>query len=483
MILDFWRSFYNRVWGKTQDQQDAANPIKAAPRRPFVRDWTDSCTVNGELTKGLWHNSYQGFKLAGALAFTPIAVPLWLMGVPVPRSQNEALQTRLSEMVAQRMSDFQSIHKGCHRDGTVWVFPFYSSKDRAVIWEFIPDMSISDIIRDLRTGEVVKIIVDEQRTISIGENQTAIARQKRTFSREEIVEEWVDGTGQIPPELRGVRYQNTLGIMPIPFANNKDGGEVRGHSDYERILSDLKNYHDTDLALSEMLVKFRPKLVQYTSDPKAWRENNAIDTASLDIATLDFILNITEKEKTEMLWNQNITDAHLKKLTQIFWKLVQGSGIPELFWGTKVEGNLASADNQLDIAINYVKDKQNQKNDSYRRLIVDTLRLDGVARMANADDVDVTIEWNTLDLIPESIKAQIFQSFCTGLSAVSKAAALTKEQQWKLWTRFYPGATESDFNEYVVGISDMSKHVAFTNASYAEIADLKTEDELTDDSI
>lgn len=485
--MSFFQTLFDRTWGKPQETQDLQNPAKSVPRRPFVRDWTDGCTVNQELTRGLWHNSYPGFKLAGALAFTPIAVPLWLMGLPVPRIDNEATQDELVALVAEHAGDCGNIHKGAHREGTQWVFPFYSATERRVVWEFIPDVSICDIVRDLRTGVVLKILTDEQLTITIGENQTAYARRKRSFSIEEIIEEWTEGADQLPPESRSVRYRNQLGIMPIPFTNQRDGDEVRGHSDYERILSDLKNYHDTDLALSEILVKYKPKLIQYVTDVGAWRDNNGIDTATLDIASLDFVLNLTDKERTEVLWPNNISEAHLKKLTQIFWKLVQGSGIPEIFWGTKVEGNIASADNQLDIAINYVKDKQNQKSEAYARLFSDTLRLQRSAGMRGTEAIPIEIGWNTLELIPESTKATIFASFSTGMAALTKSASLTKEQQYALWKRFYPSATEQEFEQYVIGLSEMSKHVAFTNSSYSEIADLKSEDDLlkdgTDDAV
>jgi hypothetical protein len=469
-----WQSsFFDPVWERNDIQQKIANPILHPSRRPQIVDWTEGYSCNVALTRGLWHNSAPGLKLAGSLAFTPINIPLMLMGIPIPKVEDESLQEEYAKIVEDHFEDFRSIHLQSHRDATSWIWPFWSSKLDRDVWEFIPDDSICDIIRDLETGEVVKIIIDEELQITVDYMVMANVRRKRTFTKEKIMVEWLGGTAPLSGYLRTMTYVNILGIMPIPFANNRDGNEVRGHSDYERILTDLKNYHDTDLASSQFLIKFKPKQIQSVSDPEIWLKNNGFtDMAELDVALNDFILNLYDKEKTEYLWPQGAHDAYEKKLNQIYWKLVQGSGIPELMWGTKVEGNLASADNQVDLAIKFIEDKQDQKIEPYKRLFQATARIRSMAKLSIIPDIPVTIEWNALDLIPERIKAQILGSFASAMSSLVTSAGISKEIMFNFYQRFYPELTPDSQDEFDKGLSDMAKHKAFSSMGYADMMDL-----------
>jgi hypothetical protein len=469
-----WQMMFNDpVWERNDIQQKVVNPILYPTRRPQTVDWTDGFACNVALTRGLWHNAAPGLKLAGSLAFTPIMVPLMLMGMPIPKVKDENLQAEYTRIVEDHSEDFRMIHLQSHRDATCWIWPFWSSKLNRDVWEFIPDDSISDIVRDLETGEVVKIIVDEELVVTVDYLTVAIVRRRRSFTKEKLVVEWLGGNTALPGYLKTMTFNNVLGILPIPFANNRDGNEVRGHSDYERILTDLKNYHDTDLASSQFLIRFKPKQIQSVSDPEMWLKNNGFaDIAELDVAMNDFILNLYDKEKTEYLWPQGAHDAYEKKLSQIYWKLVQGSGIPELMWGTKVEGNLASADNQVDLVVQFIGDKQDQKIEPYKKLFQATARIRAMAKLAIIPDIPVEIEWNALDLIPERIKAQILGSFASAMSSLVTSAGISKEIMYNFYQRFYPELTPDTQEEFDKGLSDMAKHKAFSGMTYSDIMDL-----------
>ena len=444
-------SFYDPVWERNDIQQKVVNPILSPTRRPQTVDWTDGFACNVALTRGLWHNSAPGLKLAGGLAFTPIAVPLMLMGLPIPKVEDENLQDEYTRIVEDHSQDFRMIHLQCHRDATCWIWPFWSSKLNRDVWEFIPDDSICDIVRDLETGEVVKLFVDEELVVTVDYLTVAIVRRRRTFTKEKLIVEWLGSNTSLPGYFKTMVFQNVLGIMPIPFANNRDGNEVRGHSDYERILTDLKNYHDTDLAMSQFLVRFKPKQVQTlapSEDPNRWMENNGITSVKdIDVAMDDFILNVNGAS-TEFVWPQGFQDALGAKLNQIFWKIVQASGIPELMWGTKVEGNLASADNQVDLVVQFIGDKQDQKVEPYKKLFQATARLRAMAKLAIIPDIPVEIEWNALDLSPERIKAVMLRDFASAMSALIASAGITKEQVFNFYQRFYPELTPQDQEDF-----------------------------------
>ena len=81
--------FKEIFFGKTQSETKVKDVTKNARQSPGIVDWTDSFSSNIALTRGLYHNTYPGFKLAGGLAFTPIAVPVWFMGLPIPEPADE----------------------------------------------------------------------------------------------------------------------------------------------------------------------------------------------------------------------------------------------------------------------------------------------------------------------------------------------------------------------------------------------------------
>ena len=476
IVSDFFSQF---SWYKSKE--NTSNPTKRQPRRPEVIDFTDSLQCNSALTKGLYHNSYPGMKLAGSMCYTPIAVPIWLMGIPVATSKDKKIQKILDEITNKKTVNFYENHKQSHRDGTSWIFPFYSATEDKIIWEFIQDETISDIIRDLITGKVIKIITDEQITVSIGYNQTATVRRKRTFTQSKITIEYTGSTGIVPTELKDKTQRNTFGIMPIPFANNKDADETRGHSDYERVLSDLKNYHDIDLNESQMLAKFVVKMVQYISDRDKWLENNGYktigvddaDITNLDISTIDLIFNIMGSEDTKYIFPEGAYTAYEAKLRNIFRKIVEGSGIPEILWGTKVEGNKASADQQMDLVVKLVEDKRMQKTDQYKRLYEDSIRLELSASLQTVENYEIKIEWNKLDAVSEETKSIILKNFAEAVNRLTSVAGITKQQVWELWKQLNPTVTEDKYKDFVKGLTEMASHYQFSQMNFELAADFQ----------
>ncbi|MGD8307624.1 MAG: hypothetical protein PVF17_13285 [Ignavibacteria bacterium] len=467
-------------WFKTDDQ--LTNPTKHEPRRPKVTDWTDSLQINSTLTKGLYHNSYPGFKLAGSMCYTPIAVPVWFMGVPFPKlvEEDEELQEILDELVDQFAVKMTKLHTQVHRDGTLWVFPSYSAKEQKIIWEFIEDDSVTDIIRDINTREIIEIITDEQLTVSIAYNQTAIVSRRRSFTKSKISVTW-SASGSVPSTLKDKTQRNILGILPIVFANNCDSDNVRGFSDYERILSDLKDYHDIDLKRSLMLAKFDPKMIQYCQDVAEWKKANSIDSlTTLDIASTDLIFNLKDVEDTKFIFPERAHEAYQSAQENKFRKIVEGSGIPEILWGTKVTGNLASADNQIDLVVKLVDTKRNEKRESYKKLFLASLQLTLLSRMSQKanQDMDIIIEWSNLDAISEETKSIIFKNFAAGAASLINSAGVTKEQLWKLWVKLYPGCTEDDINDFVKGLDEMARHKQYQNTPYEIGMDLSGEEPL-----
>lgn len=466
------RIFNSFSWFKSKKTIDSAQKTKQDARRPVNIDWTDSLACNTELTAGVYHNSYPGLKLAGGLAFPPIVIPVWMMGLPIVIVDNDEDQSIIDNILIDRHSQLIQLHIECHRDGTIWVWPKWSAKKNNLVWEYMPDSTVSDIIIDMETRDIVKIITDEEIQITTGYNTTAYIRRRRHFTKSRIDVFYMSGKSAIPEGLKDKSVRNPLGNLPIPFPNNKDLNSARGHSDLERILPDLKDYHDIDLQRSYLLSKFSPKQVQTVKSPADWKTNNGLSSINdLDIATIDFILNMPD-EKTEFVYPQSAYEAYSETLKQKFRKIVEASGVPEIAWGLKTTGNHASVAESMSSFIQFVHNKQQQKNEPYKKLFEASLSLMKAAKFGKNNN-EIKISWNPMDSVSDEVKSIVFKNFAQGMAALTQSAAITKQQQFELWKKMYPDATEEDLSEYIVGISDTAGHNRANSASYAEFLDFE----------
>ena len=169
-------------------------------------------------------------KLAGALAFSPIAVPVWFMGLPIPQSEDEITQLLLDEIMERFATQMEQMHIECHRDGTLWVWPFFSATDGKIHWEIIPDGSVTDIIRSIETGVIIKIVTKN----SVSEQQNG--RNRRVFTLVRLLRWGASINLKSGTKMRRTPFHLRTTQMPTR----------RGHSDYERIVYDLKDYNDID---------------------------------------------------------------------------------------------------------------------------------------------------------------------------------------------------------------------------------------------
>ena len=444
-------------------EKDTINPTQITRTTPKIVDWTDSMQCNSALTKGLFHNSYPGFKLGGALAYNPIAVPVSFMGLPIPSTGIPNIDEILEQITQQMSGKIKTNHIQSHREGTSWIYPKLSKGK--LVWEFIDDDAITDIIRDLSTNEIIQIETREQITVSTGNGNSVIVDRVRIYTKSKVS---IKYSGSLPAGLKSTESRNPVGILPIPFANNADGDSVRGNSDYERIITDLKSYHDIDLAEQTILAKFVPKMVVTTKDVEKFATNNGYASAQdmfdkLELSTLDIAI-IMEGEAIGFEYPASATESHIKAKIQRFHKIIEASGIPEIAWGLKTEGNMASVEENMAMLMNYVREKREQKNDAYKVLYTASLVLLNQAMLI--DQVpEIEISWDRLDNLSEKTKSEILKNFAESLSKLISVAGLTKSQMYRLWVTSYPDITKEEFKEWTTELSIMASHVSETKAT------------------
>lgn len=455
-------------WSKPKSE--IIETTKNTTRYPVERDWTESMSVNKALTYGLYHNTYPGLKLSGSMAYPPIAVPVWFMGIPNFKSKNESQQEYLDEVTKMLLHNFEQIHTQAHREGTIWVFPKFNSATMKPVWEFISDDGVT-IIKDIMTNDPVKIIVDEEIKVSTGQDEVATVRRTKTYTKEKIDIKYSLVQGVLNADMIDKSMRNVAGILPIPFSNNADGDEVRGHSDYERFLPDLKMYHDLTSQVMIQLAKFNIKLVQGTPDPEKWiarlqANNGWASPTEIDISKLDLIVN-DKDETTNFVFPNGAFTAVFEKLAILYKKIVESSGVPEICWGLKTVGNVASVEESMAGLMRYCMNKQMQKTEKYWNLMNATLNI------MQYQNFEFDVTWNDLDNVSSETRAKMFQMYASGISSLVQGASISKEQLYKLWKQLYPNLTENQIEDFYKNISATAEHVQYTGASYTEAKDYK----------
>lgn len=447
-------------------KKEESTPTRTMAKRPAVIDKSEALVANDEMLTGLYHGNYAGLQFASPLAYTPIAIPVNMMGVPTPVSDDEATQQMLNLIVDQMRDMFPKINRTMLLLGTAWRWPRFDSKRLELVWEPIADKAISDILVDVVSGRPTQILTDEMIRLAIGENAILNSQRKRIFTTNKVSVKWL---GQKPPNANDYSLINVAGVLPIAFAHDVDEGNIRGYSALSRIIRDLKDYHDIDYRVSAIVGKYAPKQVQQVRDVGKWCENNLGSSSpdalvDYDISGNDLIINGPDELSDFKFLDEGAIGPHEKALERKFLKIVEGSGIPELFWGPLATGNNASTDKDKDQAIAYITAIREECTKAYYELFDASLRLMGIV---NAQAYKpFKMGWNRLEAVSPQVKMQIFEQFANAIASMQNAATFTPNQLYDLWQANYPEIKTGTFEEFMAGLQKTAATNQFNKLDY-----------------
>jgi len=459
------------LWNIPADQQERSNPMKVYNRRPNQLDETENWIVDDAFAEGLYNGTMPGFKLASALVFPIVSVPVAFMGLPIPvsKSKNEASQAMLDLLIKETAQTLTQVFTNRRKVGTGWVWPNYDAKLGKIVDELIPNASVVDIIKDHDNGSVKMIITDEQMTIQTGENRQSVIRKKRYFTPQSVKIEY---SGDVPPGLVNRTMKNPSGVMPIWFPMGSDGRKCRGNPAVMRVVSHLSNYHNNFAKWSQTLVKFNAKLsVEGLKSVTEFLKNMGLTSApEIDVEKGDVFL-LQEGEKATMLFpSAAMTDAFKAILETIFINIVEGSGIPEIAFGISTTGNHASAEQDMTVLANTVNNEQAEVDRPVREYFAARLRLMAGAGMLSVDQ-DFDISWNDIEVVSQEVKAKILQAQAEAIAKLDVNASLALEDKHKWCLAIWPRTTEPDFEKWKTGLSEAAKFKQYRDASLTDALD------------
>ncbi|MDR1952372.1 MAG: hypothetical protein LBQ37_02510 [Elusimicrobiota bacterium] len=457
-----------KFWQKSDDKD--FSKIKYA-RRPANKSSTGGLIANAALLKGIYTGSAIDFQLSSATAYTPVKLPSILAGIPSAKTQDETTKNLLKKINLLMFDECPIIAHSMLLYGTAWRWARWSDKLKKVIWENISDESIVDIVVDLDTEEISEIFADENIAYSAGENEPRFARRKRHITKTMVTTTW---TGAIN---KREEYQNSFGFLPIPFAHEALGSDWRGNSVYSRIIRPLKVNHDILYTRDEILSKFRPKLIQTLNEQKdavnKWLINNGFENpADIDPFAQDFFVNVG-MEKTEMMFlASDATRQHTEAIDNNSKRIVVGSGVPEIFWGTLATGgNYNTAYSQIHLGVEFIKSIQREMTKAFTQLINQTLQILAFTYFEKAQPVE--IKWGALDFTSPTEKAQILSLFSGAMNSLIQSAGITKEQIKYFYDLLFPDAPELTAELMREGfLETLTEHTSHLGQNLLEVGDL-----------
>jgi hypothetical protein len=463
------KDWFSTFGGKRKVETD-----KKHSRNITTKDSTGTVVANVALLDGVYYGTEPSLQFASPLAFTPINVPVSLVGIPTPTSDDEKTRDRLKLLIEEKADEFPVIESTKLRHGTAWRWPRYDAQNKALVWEAILDDTIEAIEFDIISGEMVAIYTHDRFTISTGRDSTEVRERYRKITRQRIEVKWVGQRGGVKSTVSDASMVNPFGHLPRPFGHDCATGEWRGHSVFGRILRVMKAYHEVRLQQVQILAEFNPKLVHSVSDVGEWMKNNGYaspEQIGADAFGSRFFLNKFSSEKTEMVYlSSDATKPHADAQKDMIRDIVSGSGVPELFWGGLATGNAASTDTQKDLAVQYIQSLQTEDDVQYQGLFNDSLEILSFVEMTNYQPC--RMGWSKIDMMSEETKARVFGTASAGIASIVQSAGGSKDDVLFFWKKFYPDLPEKTIEEFSAGIKAMAEHKAYANTDALSQTDM-----------
>ena len=137
-------------------------------------------------------------------------------------------------------------------------------------WEIIPDGSVTDIIRSIETGVIIKIVTNEQLTVTVDDNKTVVVNRKRVFTREKIVERHGEAQQALQPTLKPqytIIYAFQTSTRQPKNKNGRKPSQLKKYiKDNNMCREDVRSYNQKERAYSPR-ARMNVDMVQDKSEP------------------------------------------------------------------------------------------------------------------------------------------------------------------------------------------------------------------------
>jgi hypothetical protein len=309
-------------------------------------------------------------------------------------------------------------------NGTHWVLPRLLAGGALGV-EHIKDSAIGSggLRIDPKTGALTAVVLREQVQWLDGDflNDVYYAWRNRKFTPNEIIEAW-----EGEHNSREAR-NNTLEIMPVPFAFNSLG-DIRGTSVYSGVLRLLRDMHEIRRNRDEILATAKPKAVIGTGDWNEWTKRNMESNGQknlYDPFAARVAVNKTDETFEFLILPPGAVQDHNAALEENSKEQIVSSPLPEIFSGKMTTGNYASNEYQQQQGVQFIQSVRNEMLKAWNQLVRHLAALDNYMSF-DIEKAPPKITWDNLELASPLTKAQIITN-CAGALSTMAAGGIPVE--------------------------------------------------------
>jgi hypothetical protein len=407
--------------------------------------------VNSEKIAGAYTGDDPAICLSTPIISPAVRVTVDLMGCPFFESSDGDTQRLLNMFADWARSNSAGLHRAALLNGTVWPWVRYNPSLGRVVIEVIGDGEVNDYADSREQGCITAMLIKYQ------ERKWA---KGFTENSREIIDERIIDPIQIQERREGrtTTVGNILGTMPYPMAIDEINNNWRGVGVYERIYPTAKSLHNVIKRMVEVAGKYKPKLIQTLansgpSTAQDWLDNQSaargVNKAVIDPLTDELFINIarTEGIDTTTMLNlpSDVFNGYITIIKQLEHNIVMGSGQPPLFWGETESQNYASADIGAELGARFIRGKRLDVTTAWHKIAEDYCKAQGYILGITPDKF--LVRWQEIDLVGANARASNFASFASAITSLIGSKALTKDNLFYFYKKFYPDSAEKSADE------------------------------------
>lgn len=402
----------------------------------------DSSKVDYKLTRGLYHNDLEKYKLGAGFAKPIIDTTVGFMGTPRWTATDEGAQMVLDEHMERLRAVLQKVNRNTLRDGDCYTRIYRKPIEEAVLFksekpkidlQILPPQSTTPIL-DPTTGKTYGYQVITN--VSYVENERSYDYDIYEVITAQEITKWYEGN-DVPRELKNITKNspqtdsNIWGFVPIiHWKNDSEEDEMFGRSDLESVEPFLKAYHDVMLnSLKNNKMHAAPKLRLRVSDVAGFLANNfGVDINNLkpgekpriNFSGSDVIITTHENDEVEFVQANSTMSDSGTLLKFLFYCIIDVSETPEFAFGTALQSSRASVKEQMTPLSKKIERKREMLEQEYKLLARMILCMyekanSGMDKLI-FDSFDTQLEW---DMVVERDMAQEAASLVNYVNALN----------------------------------------------------------------
>jgi hypothetical protein len=390
------------VQGETQGEKDYSNPIK----------------TDRTLARQLYHNTNKYYTLAAHLVKPIINNNANFIGMPTLFDNKKVIS-----VIDDVKIDYRKVHKSMDIEGDIFVWPQWDDEDQVIKLVHIP----IDVVNQIFIDPITKKILGYKLVETVNYDTPTEANQTITITyiiTKDIMIMTIEGSKS---EIKKMR--NPFGILPIVhFSNDRDIGDLYGHSDIESIEPQLKFYHElTYEAGAAQSRDGHPKLKVTTAKPAQWVDNNfgsgtyaniTAGKGSISMADRDLFINGLDDDVAYLYLNKTTGDFNSISETA-FTNIVEGSETPEINFGANIGTSLASVKEYRPVWIKKIEAKQQERTQPWLDVYDIIIMIYNFVNLKNLK-ADITMQWPKPNFASVKEQSEIVEAFAKAFEKMGK---------------------------------------------------------------